>query len=113
MKKTKILGKNDFFKFKKELFFVEELDGSVWNKDPKKRNYRQFIYHLARELGKTVEEILELSASEINEWESYFSIYPFTFQAQDTHAALLAMVIANSSGNVKKPLKLEDFLPDY
>jgi len=57
--------------------------------------------------------VLDLPASEIEYWREFYSIFPFPQDRQEIQTALLATVIANTSGNVKKAKKIEDFLPDY
>lgn len=75
-----------------------------------------FYYRLAEALGKTVQEIMALPATEIVGWEEYYSIYPFPQEREDARTALLAQTVANMSGRMIKDgyeKKIEEFLPDY
>ena len=64
-------------------------------------------------MGKTLDEIYELPASEIETWRAYFSIFPFSQDRADQRTAVIASTVANTSGNLKKPVDLEFFMPDY
>jgi len=47
-------------------------------------------------------------------WEAYFDIFPFTQDREDRRFAMLASVIANTSGkSYKDPFPESFFLPDY
>jgi len=57
---------------------------------------------------------MELPASEINFWKSYYSLYPFPQERDDQRTALLATVISNMSGlTLKHSIDMNIFMPDY
>lgn len=62
-----------------------------------------------------VEEVMELPASTINFWKSYFSIYPFSWDAADLNAARLMDGINNivPKRYYKNAKSFLDFLPVY
>lgn len=61
-----------------------------------------------------VQEMLERTSSrELSEWQAYEKVTgPLGQERDDTLAALVALVVANSAGS-KKKLKLSDFLPTW
>lgn len=63
-----------------------------------------------------------MPAQEFIYWQSYFSIFPFTQDREDWHAAMISVTIANYLGMLLaqnsgrrsyKPVSVEAFLPDY
>lgn len=76
--------------------------------------YRFFLHRLAQELHKTVEELLELPASELSAWENYFDIYPFTQDREDFRMSrILEMLNINTQGLGYKNKQWDFFIPDY
>ena len=74
----------------------------------------EFYCKLAQELHKSLQEIFELPASEIEYWHEYFHRYPFTQDREDMRTALICQTIANMSGKkVKKDLSISVFLPNF
>jgi len=62
-------------------------------------------------LGRTVAELENsLGSGELTEWYSYYRLEPFGQWRDNYHAAILAEAIYNSSGRIKKPAKLHDFM---
>lgn len=52
-----------------------------------------------------------MSASELADWHEYAQLEPFGAHRDNMHAALIAMIIANSTpGRRKKSYKMEDFM---
>lgn len=68
-------------------------------------------FRLAKLLGVwNVDALLaEMPSSLYNDWMDFLDLEPDGFAIQDYHFSNLACVIANTSGNVKKPYKLSDF----
>lgn len=54
-----------------------------------------------------------MPASEYIGWQAFYSIFPFSEERADIRNALLCMVVANTSGNLKRATKMTDFLPNY
>lgn len=54
-----------------------------------------------------------MTASELAGWMEYFSIYPFKMVREYEQAAMIAQMVVNSSMRVKKPVKIEKFLPSF
>lgn len=76
--------------------------------------YRLFLHKLAQELHKSVEEVLDLPASELLGWENYFSIYPFTQDREDYRMARIIEMINLSTQNMGYRNKnFLYFMPDY
>lgn len=51
----------------------------------------------------------EMPSSLYQDWMDFLELEPDGFAVQDYYLSNLACVIANTSGNVKKPYKLSDF----
>lgn len=61
-----------------------------------------------------MEEVKELSASEIMGWQEYFSIYGFTEERIDIGLGKIAQAVINMAGRkLKDTLELNNFLPPY
>ena len=59
---------------------------------------------------------MELPASEIEFWRTYYSVFPFPEERADARAAMIAQTISNMKGRFLKDnqlLSLDDFLPKY
>ena len=57
---------------------------------------------------------MQLPASELLDWEEYFSIFPFNQDRADLRVAMLASTIANMSGKQERSAVSEKlFLPNY
>ena len=55
-----------------------------------------------------------LPAHEFIEWQSYFNLYPFSFEAIEHNIAKLLYFIFNTSGKQFRPVKdYSVFLPEY
>jgi hypothetical protein len=54
-----------------------------------------------------------MPAHEFVEWQAYFQIYPFSFEALEYQNAKLAYFIHNTSGKNLRPIDFSKFLPDY
>lgn len=63
-----------------------------------------------------------MPASEFQDWQAYFSIYPFTQDRQDMRTALIAERVTNAVGKLAAgmagkrtyhPVELKKFLIDY
>ena len=50
-----------------------------------------------------------MPSSLMQDWLDFLDLEPDGFAVQDYYFSNLATVIANTSGNIKKPLKLKDF----
>lgn len=69
------------------------------------------MFRLALALGRTVGELEDsLGSKELNEWQAYYHIEPFGQWRDNYHAAMLATAIYNTSGRIKKPAKINDFM---
>src|SRR5271154_2528007 len=88
---------------------AQRLHGRGSKGTPKKleRPGRSFLIRLARELGRTVEEIEQIDGDEASEWKVHFSQYPFTIDAIDEHLAQIAFILFNANSKTKR--KIEDF----
>jgi hypothetical protein len=69
-------------------------------------------HRVAALLGRTVDELQRsMSSSEFMDWCAYYEIEPWGYEADNWRMGVLAATAANYSGNIKKPLKVSDFLP--
>ena len=69
-------------------------------------------HRVAALLGRTVDELQRsMSSSEFMDWCAYYEIEPWGYEADNWRMGVLAATTANYSGNIKKPLKVSDFLP--
>lgn len=70
------------------------------------------MHRLAASLGKFVWEVEMLSAQEWNDWQEYQTLEPFGAMRENLHTGMVAAMVANFSGRLKKGkwLKPEDFL---
>mgnify|MGYP001618841512 CR=1 FL=1 len=63
---------------------------------------------------KTVEEIFELPASEINGWRDYFNIYPFTQDREDFRMARICEMLNLATQHLGyKDKNFTFFMPEY
>lgn len=65
---------------------------------------------LARDLGKSMTEVMHFPVAEIGLWMAFYNIESEQ-SADDARTALLCAVTANSSGRYKKAFKPKDFMP--
>ena len=64
--------------------------------------------------GRTIKEWqAAMSSAEFVRWCAFYQLEPWGFEADNWRAALVCTTTANFSGNVKKPLKVSDFLPGH
>lgn len=69
------------------------------------------MFRLALALGRTVGELEdELGSKELIEWQAYYSLEPFGQWRENYHSAMIAEAIYNTSGRIKKPAKIHDFM---
>jgi hypothetical protein len=71
---------------------------------------RRFLFHLALALGKSLEEVRELPASEVEEWRIFneFEPLPDVFWAA---AMVCQTIVAVNRAKATKVPTLEEFLP--
>ena len=68
---------------------------------------------MALALGKTLEELGQMSAAEYASWCEYAALEPFGSEAQDWYQAHLASVLANIHRDAKRqsqPFELTEFV---
>jgi hypothetical protein len=72
------------------------------------------VHRLAMKFGRPdVDAFLqEMTAPQMWHWLALNNIDPWTNDRQDLHSAIVATVIANTSGS-KKKFKIDDFMPDW
>lgn len=69
-------------------------------------------HRVAALLGRTVDELQRsMSSAEFVDWCAFYEIEPWGYEAENWRMGVVAATVANYSGNVKKPLKVSDFLP--
>lgn len=70
-----------------------------------------FLFRLAGHLGRTVDELRDLSTDEYFEWIAFDQLSPIGGERLDTLHAMLSTLLANCHS--KKRFKLKDFLPKW
>lgn len=65
-----------------------------------------FLHALGLRLGKSLQELSELSPEELESWRTYYSIYPF----DDMHTAWRPTSLIASALSGAKPDEAMDFL---
>lgn len=68
-------------------------------------------FRLCKVLGVRHPKYLPLSAEEFLDWEAYAAIEPWGYDMDNIRTASLQTTVANFSGNTKRKLKVDDFLP--
>ena len=60
--------------------------------------------------------LAEMSAKQLREWMEFYRIDPWSEERADIRAAIVAHTVAVSSGasrKDKRPMKIEDFMPEF
>lgn len=68
-------------------------------------------FRLCKVLGVAHPKYLPLTAEEFFDWEAYSYVEPWGYDMDNVRTASLQATVANFSGNSKRKLKIEDFLP--
>lgn len=69
-------------------------------------------HRVAALLGRSVAEAqASITSAEFSDWCAYFSVEPWGYGIENWRMGVVAATVANYSGNVKKAVKVSDFLP--
>jgi hypothetical protein len=66
---------------------------------------------LAKELGKTLSEVMSWPSSELTKWSAFFSVEPMRETKDDIRFAMLRHSIYNSSSKTFGEMDTRDLLP--
>lgn len=65
-------------------------------------------------MGRTVRELLgEMDSRELTEWMAFDVVEPIGGRRSDYQAAIVASTVANANRGKGRPLKPDDFIPEY